>query len=108
MAQRTRRRQRAEVMLEMLRIAREPILLLNLRRECKIWWRMAHPFSDFLVKKGFMEILPMADRYKKDRGRQGARSTGVYHTTQKGVELLEQVEATALYELFTYRLEAEG
>ena len=107
MTHKTRRRERAEIMIEMLQNARKPIPRTKLMDKCNMSWNPTVERTKFLVEKGFLKQLPPPETSRRS-GKAGREIGYLYVNTEKANKFLDQIEGSPLFELFMYGWEVEG
>jgi predicted transcriptional regulator len=80
----TKRRDRHEIMAEILDTAKEAKIKTHIMYKAKLSYAQLYEYLDLLVEEGFLENVPI--RRKK-------QILTMYKTTQKGMEFLHHMES---------------
>jgi predicted transcriptional regulator len=103
MAYKMRRRDKVEILLEILQNAKKARPPTRLMNRCNMSWDPFMKRLQFLVKKGFITQLPPPE--DRQRGKAGRRVGSLFVNTEKGNKLLESIEGSSLSELFGWDTE---
>lgn len=82
----TKRRDRHDIIVEILKTARNGKIKTHIMYKAKLSYAQVNEYLPLLVTKGFLE--PFTVKQRKIRKR-------VYRTTEKGIKLLENFESIA-------------
>lgn len=82
----TKRRDRHEIIAEILKTAKNGKIKTHIMYKAKLSYAQTNEYLSLLVDKGFLE--PFTVKHKKIRKK-------LYRTTEKGIKLLENFESIA-------------
>jgi len=90
----TRRRDRHEIIAEILDIAKEAKIKTHIMYKAKLSYAQIYEYFDMLVEKGFLENMTV---------KRNKQILTMYRTTQKGMEFLHHMESVnKLFEQIDY------
>lgn len=100
MGYKQRRRDRGEILLEILHNAKRPLPPTRLMNKCSMSWDPFMKRVQFLVEKGFITQLPPPE--DRPRNKAGRMVGSLFVNTEKANKLLEMIKGSSLYELFEW------